>query len=273
MSNILEVNNLCKKYDSFELKNVNFSLQRGYIMGFIGPNGAGKTTTIKTILGAIKPEKGSVNCIDNSKIGVVMDNPFFPFLSKIAHIEKAFPMFYENWNQQAFDKYLKKFGIEKKKKVMELSRGMKMKLQLAVAFSHNAELLILDEPTSGLDVLARNEICEILQDFVCDEKKSILFSTHIVSDLEKTADFITFILDGGVIYSGTKDELIENYKRISGARDVSIPNIIGKRVYKNGFEGLIAKENAKNIKEDVLIEDANLEEILIFLSKGAIENE
>jgi ABC-2 type transport system ATP-binding protein len=134
-------------------------------------------------------------------------------------------------------------------------------------------LLILDEPTSGLDVLARDEICDILREFVSDETRSILFSTHITSDLEKTADYITFILDGKVIYTGTKDELTEKYFRVSGANNITLPNIIGKRSYKHGFEGLILKEYAKNIPDSVLKETPDLEEIIIFLSKGELKNE
>jgi ABC-2 type transport system ATP-binding protein len=272
MSNILEVNGICKKYEGFELKDVSFSLQNGYIMGFIGPNGAGKTTTIKAILGAVKPSKGSVNCIDNSEIGVVMDNPFYAQEWKIKDVGLAVSPFYSKWSNSAFEKYVKDFNLNSKKKVKDLSRGMKMKLQIAVALSHNAKLLILDEPTSGLDVLARDEICDILRDFVGDDSKSVLFSTHITSDLEKTADYITFILNGKIIYTGLKDALLEKYYRVSGENSFVSPDIIGKRSYRNGFEGLILRENAKKLPDSVLKENTNLEEIIIFLSKGAMKN-
>ncbi|MDR0919021.1 MAG: ABC transporter ATP-binding protein [Oscillospiraceae bacterium] len=273
MNNILEIDNICKKYDSFELKNVSFSLPRGYIMGFVGPNGAGKTTTIKAILGAVKTESGTIKTIDNNETGVVMDNPFYPQFARIKSVEEMVAPFYEDWDSISFKKYLKKFNLDKEKKIVDLSRGMKMKLQLAIAFSHNAKFLILDEPTSGLDVLARDEICDILREFVCDETRSVLFSTHITSDLEKTADYITFILNGGVIYTGTKDDFLDKYRRVSGDNRVNIPDIIGKRSYRNGFEGMILKEHIDKIPQDVLVENISLEEIIIFLSKGEINNE
>jgi ABC-2 type transport system ATP-binding protein len=165
-------------------------------MGFIGPNGAGKTTTIKLILGISRCDAGRVRLFgeegtleQNERIGVVMDSPPYVEDWTANDVERAISPFYSSWDTAHYDGYLRRFGLERKKKVKELSRGMRMKLQIAVALSHNAELLILDEPTSGLDPVARDEICDLLREFVTDENKSVLFSTHITTDLEKTADY------------------------------------------------------------------------------------
>ncbi|MDR0406100.1 MAG: ABC transporter ATP-binding protein, partial [Clostridiales bacterium] len=186
MSNILEVRGLCKRYRSFALNEVTFDLPRGYIMGFVGPNGAGKTTTIKLILNVIKPDGGSVSVPRQEEIGVVMEAPLYVDDWRVYDVEAAIAPFYRNWDAGQFAGYLKRFGLDAKKKVKELSRGMKVKLQIAAALSHDAKLLILDEPTSGLDPVARDEIRDLLRAFVADERKSVLFSTHITTDLDKT---------------------------------------------------------------------------------------
>ena len=189
MNNILEVNNIAKNYTGFSLKDVSFEVPTGYIMGFIGPNGAGKTTTIKSILNLISTDAGTVKLFGmdskadstkiNEQIGVVMDAPFFVDDWTVADVETAVAPFYAHWDRNKYTELLKSFNLDKKKKVKELSRGMKVKLMLAVALSHNAKLLILDEPTSGLDPVAREELCEMLSDFISDESRSILFSTQI----------------------------------------------------------------------------------------------
>ena len=221
--NILEVQGLHKNYPSFTLNDITFNLPSGYIMGFVGPNGAGKTTTIKLILNVIKGNSGNVklfgqvgNVVQNKQIGVVMDTPMYVEDWTLRDVEKAISPFYSNWDKSEYAGYLKRFGLDSKKKVKELSRGMKVKLQIAVAFSHDAKLLLLDEPTSGLDPAARDEICDLLREFVSDETKSVLFSTHITADLDKTADYITFILNGSIAFTGAKDELLEKYIRVVG---------------------------------------------------------
>jgi ABC-2 type transport system ATP-binding protein len=216
MNNILEVLGLCKRYGSFALDEVTFNVPQGYIMGFIGPNGAGKTTTLKLILGMIRADSGSISVPDKEKIGVVMDTPLYVDEWTLNGVESAISPFYQNWNANKFSEYLKTFGLDPKKKVKMLSRGMKVKLQIAAALSHDAKLLILDEPTSGLDPVARDEICDLLREFVTDDGRSVLFSTHITTDLEKTADYTTFILDGRIVFSGAKDTLLEKYARVTG---------------------------------------------------------
>jgi len=277
MNNILEVRELCKRYGSFALDNVTFEVPCGYIMGFVGPNGAGKTTTIKLILGLIRADSGSVDVPSKEQIGVVMDAPFYVDDWTMNGVESAISPFYQNWNAIKFSEYLKKFGLGAKKKVKELSRGMKVKLQIAAALSHDAKLLILDEPTSGLDPVARDEICDLLREFVTDDGRSVLFSTHITTDLEKTADFTTFILDGHIVFSGSKDTLLEKYARVTGGlQEISEEQkkfVIGYREHGTGFEGLIETANVAKLPHGVLSEQATLDEIIIFMNKEAKINE
>jgi ABC-2 type transport system ATP-binding protein len=272
MNNILEIKNLTKKYPTFMLDSVSFTLPRGYIMGFIGSNGAGKTTTIKSILGIIHKDGGEINAPENEKIGVVMDTPMYVDEWTAKETEKAISPFFTDWDSVKFGKYLSDFGIEPKKKIKDMSRGMKVKIQIAAALSHGAELLILDEPTSGLDPVARDEICDLLREFVGDEKHSVLFSTHITSDLEKTADFITFIGGGKIIYTGEKDGLLEKYVRVSGGLSDISPDekrlIIGYREHSTGFEGMCLAADTKKLPKNVLTEAITLDEIIIFMNGG-----
>jgi ABC-2 type transport system ATP-binding protein len=277
MNNILEVRELRKRYGSFALDDLSFEVPQGYIMGFVGSNGAGKTTTIKLILGVIRPDGGSVDVPGKEQIGVVMDTPLYVDEWTMNGVESAISPFYQNWNARKFSEYLKIFGLDAKKKVKELSRGMKVKLQIAAALSHDAKLLILDEPTSGLDPVARDEICDLLREFVTDDGRSVLFSTHITTDLEKTADHTTFILDGRIVFSGAKDALLEKYARVTGGlSDISEEQkkfIIGYREHGTGFEGLIETANVANLPRGVLSEQATLDEIIIFMNKETKINE
>jgi len=287
MSNIVEVNNLVKKYDTFSLKGVSFNVPAGLIMGFIGQNGAGKTTTIKSILNIVKPDTGTINLFGldnktnttqiNEQIGVVMDVPFFVDDWNMNDVENAISSFYANWDHQKYAELLQGFNIEKKKKVNELSRGMKVKLMISVALSHNAKLLILDEPTSGLDPVARDELCDLLSDFVSDETNSVLFSTHITSDLEKIADYITFIFDGQIVFTGPKDDFLEKYLLIKGGvNEITAEQkklTIGYREHPTGFEGMIEARHANKLPKTLLFEQPSLEEIIVFMNKGGKHNE
>ena len=253
-------------------------------MGFIGPNGAGKTTTIKLMLGIIKRDAGTVNIFgreanlaQNENIGVVMDTPMYVDEWTLANVERAISPFYKQWDKNLYADYIKRFGLDAKKKVKELSRGMKVKLQIAAALSHNAQILILDEPTSGLDPVARDEICDLLREFVTDEGKSVLFSTHITSDLEKTADHITFILNGDIVFTGEKDDLIERYARVTGGLvDLNAEQkrlVIGCREHSTGFEGMVETANVGKLPKTVLTEEISLDELIIFMNKGAMTYE
>ena len=283
MNNLIEVKSLCKSYPGFALDNVTFAVPQGYIMGFIGPNGAGKTTTIKSILGMVASSGGEVTLFGEKMstdspqlkedIGVVMDLPFYVDDWKVKDVESAISPFYSKWNHDTFESLVRKFGIDKNKKVKELSRGMKVKLMLATALSHDAKLLILDEPTSGLDPVARDELMEMLLKFVSDESKSVLFSTHITSDLEKVADFITFIIGGKIEFSGERDDLLESYKLIKGGTsELTVDqkkSIIGYREHSFGFEGMIKTENIPRMPKGVVTDKISLEEIIVFMNKEA----
>ena len=284
MNSILELSGLCKDYGSFRLKDVSFNVPRGYIMGFIGPNGAGKTTTLKTALNITRRDSGDViifgresDLSQNEHIGVVMDTPMYVDEWTVSDVEKAVSPFYRQWRKTQFAEHVLRFGLDPKKKVKDLSRGMKVKLQIASALSHNAKLLILDEPTSGLDPVARDEICDLLREFVTDETKSVLFSTHITSDLEKTADYITFIMDGSIVFTGAKDDLLEKYTRVTGGlSDIDAEQkklIIGCREHGTGFEGMVETANIGKLPKGVLTEETSLDEIIIFMNKGAAINE
>ena len=219
MENILEIKDLSKKYDGFELKNINIKLPKGTIMGFIGENGAGKTTTIKLILNIIKKNEGEIKIfgLDNIKeekrikedIGVVLDDSFLSEYLNPLDINKIMKNIYKNWDEELYFKYINEFKLPKDKISKEYSTGMKMKLKIAVALSHHPKLLILDEPTSGLDPIARNEILDIFQDFIQDEEHGIFVSSHITSDLEHIADYVTFINEGEIVFTKTRDELLE----------------------------------------------------------------
>ena len=279
-NNILEVRGLSKSYGAFALHALSFDLPDGYIMGLIGPNGAGKTTTIKLVLQALKRDSGSIklfgredSAAENERIGVVLDTPLYVEEWAIADLETALAPFYQKWDRHVFAGLLEQFRLNKKQKVGELSRGMKVKLQIAVALSHHATLLILDEPTSGLDPVAREEIRDLLREFIADENRSVLFSTHITSDLEKIADYLTFIIDGRIVFTGAKDALLEKYARATGGlADVNEEHrrlFIGYREYGTGFEGMVEVADLNKLPASVLTEEINLEEIIIFMNKGA----
>ena len=284
MNNVLEINNITKDYKKFKIDNISFNLPKGYIMGFIGANGAGKTTTIKLILNMIKRDSGEIKVfgLDNireeerikEQIGVVFDECYYLEDWTLNDVEKAVSMFYKNWNSSIYEKYLKEFNLARDKKVKDLSRGMRMKLMIAVAFSHEAKLLILYEPTSGLDPVARDEFLDILRDYIEDEEKSVIFSSHITSDIEKIADYITYINNGKIIFTGEKDEFLEKYCIIKGGKEDITESqkkeIIGLRMHSTGFEGLIELKKAVGFSSKVIIEKASLDEIMIYMNKEAM---
>lgn len=220
MNNVLDIKDLRKDYGDFCLQDISFSLPEGYIMGLIGPNGAGKTTTIKLIMNLIKKNGGIIeifgkDSIDHevevkSKIGFVYDNPNYYDHLNLRQIKNIIAPFYSTWDEAGFMNLADKFNLPLRKVIKKFSRGMVMKAAIAIALSHHADFIIMDEPTSGLDPVFRRELLELLHELLQSEKKSILFSTHITSDIEKIADFITFILDGKIIFSSRKDEVLEN---------------------------------------------------------------
>lgn len=280
MERVLEVKNISKEFDNFNLKNITFDLEKGNIMGLVGKNGSGKTTTIKLILGMLKRNSGYVNIFDKNideneiyikqQIGVVFDTNYFIDDWSFKDVEKLFEIFYTNWNHDNFLKLVNKFNLQDRK-VSELSKGMQMKLMLACALSYDAKLLILDEPTSGLDPVSRNELLEIITEYVRDKEHSVIFSTHITSDLEKVADSITFINEGNLVYTGSKNDLLQKYRVINGNLDelsLEMKNkLIGISKNLVVFEGLISIEDLDLFKE-FSSRNASIDDIVIFISKG-----
>ena len=283
MENILITENLSKKYEGFTLDEVSFQLPKGCIMGLVGENGAGKTTIIKLILNLIKKNSGSVQVfgLDNiendpkikNRIGVVLDESNFHDNLRPTDISIIMNNIYDNWDKGLFARYLDRFKLPKDKRVKDYSKGMKMKLSISVALSHDPELLILDEPTGGLDPVVRSEILDIFLDFIQNEEKAILFSTHITSDLDKIADYITFIHNGSIIFSESREELVDNYGIIKcGTNDfntIDKNDIIGYRKNRFGYEILVThKEKNKYKYKDFIMDNANLEDIMLFYIRG-----
>jgi ABC-2 type transport system ATP-binding protein len=279
MNTALEIRGLCKRYKLFGLNDVGFDVPAGHITGFIGPNGSGKTTTIKLILNTTLSDSGNVRffgqektVVQNEQIGVVMDVPFYVDDWEAQEVEKVLAPLYQHWDKAVFSDYLQQFGLDPKKKVKELSRGMAVKLQIAVALSHDAKLLILDEPTSGLDPVARDEICDLLEAFASDEGKSVMFSTHITSDLEKIADFIVFILNGSIVFSGDKHSLLAQYVRVTGsAADVDKEcgkSVVGYRERDGSFEGLVNVADIDRLPKTVRREEVGLDKLVVYMNRG-----
>lgn len=275
---ILKVENLSKSYDDFTLENVGFNLPKGSIMGLVGENGAGKTTIIKLILNLIKRESGYIKVfgLDNieneqqikEKIGVVLDESYFHDNLRAKDISLIMDNIYSNWDKSVFLYYLKKFKLPLDKIVKDFSKGMKMKLSIAVALSHDPQFLILDEPTSGLDPIVRSEILDIFMEFIQDEEKSILFSTHITSDLDKIADYITFIHNGAIIFSESKDDMINNFGIIKCGKEdfnkIDKVDIVGYRKSQFGYEVLINNKQRNRSKYNTfIIDSASLEDIML----------
>lgn len=279
--NYLEIHSVKKSFSNFILNDISFSLPKGFIMGLIGSNGAGKTTTIKLILNMLEKEQGKIEIfgrdnVENEKevkqyIGVVFDSNFFVDTWTVKETERAISVYYDEWSHKIFQEMLEKFGLTDNMKIGELSRGMQIKLMLACAFSHNAKLLILDEPTSGLDAATRNEFLEILQDYIKDGERSVLFSTHITTDLEQVADYITYLERGKLIYTGSMEELLQKYVIIKGAPNTLTndlkSNILGMRQTNIGFEGLIDAETAGKYKDKYILDIPTIDEIIIHINK------
>jgi ABC-2 type transport system ATP-binding protein len=274
----LKVDNITKEYKDFKLNNISFSLPKGCIMGLIGENGAGKTTLVKLILNLVKRDSGSIEVfgLDNIKmeqeikqeIGVVLDESYFHDNLRPKDITTIMKNIYKTWDSKKFNDYLRKFKLPKDKIVKEYSKGMKMKLSIAAALAHDPKLLILDEPTGGLDPIVRNEILDIFLDFIQDEEKSILFSTHVTSDLDKIADYITFIHEGKLIFTEPKDDIINNYAILKcNAEDfkrLDKDYIISYRKNRFNYEVLINNKQSISNDTDIVIDSVNLEDVMLF---------
>lgn len=274
---LLEVEGLTKRYPGFTLDSVSFRLETGYIMGFIGRNGAGKTTTLKSMLGLVHADAGSVRIdgteyredehLAKQKLGVAFGGVDYYPRARLSDIARVTRRFYEVWDETQYRALLQRFQLDEKKRVRELSQGMKVKFSLALALSHNAKLLLLDEPTSGLDPVSREELIELLQHIVEDGEHSILFSTHITSDLEKCADYITYIRGGRIAASTDLDSFKSEYRLVRGTRaqltEPLVQKFIGARKNAFGFTALAKAEDAAAM-EGLEIAPADLESIMIY---------
>ena len=282
MADLIVVQGLCKDYGDFCLDHVDLKLPGGTILGLIGENGAGKTTTIKAILGLIRPDGGTVKVLGREvtegsdfreDIGVVLDESAFHDPLKAPQVGKILAGTYRNWDAALFDAYLDRFQLPRNKKIKEFSKGMKMKLSIATALAHHPRLLILDEATAGLDPVVRNELLDEFLAFIQDEDHAILLSSHITSDLEKAADYVTYLHRGRAVLQGAKDELLDSYGRLVCARaDLAAvdPALLeGARVSQFGCEALVKDRQAFHRRyPELTVDPVTLEDIMVFTVRG-----
>lgn len=286
---VLDVNNLYKNMNDFKIRDISFSLEAGYIMGFIGRNGAGKTTVMKLIQNVIVKQSGTITVCgyDNRKqeikaknqIGFVADD--CPFLKHLSLMENAtlFGKYYKAFDMKLYKEYLKKFDLDERKNILTLSKGMESRFQLAFALAHRPKLLIMDEPTDGLDPIFRREFLLLLQELIETEEMSILFSTHITSDLDKVADYITMIDNGELVFSKDKESLMDQYVIMKGNRELKdrIPKEywVGMHLRNNGLEGMVKDiDNVKKyikINDNYIIQRATLQDVMYYYCKGSME--
>ena len=280
----LILENVTKHYKDFTLDNISFKVPQGSIVGLIGENGAGKSTTINTILGLIRKDSGTIsilgetdiNAVHKNNIGVVFDGNNYPDMLTPKQLGKIFENIYSSWDKKKYRELLDRFYLPMNKKINQFSKGMKMKYAISVAFSHHSKLLILDEATSGLDPIMRDEILDMFLDFIQDDENSIVVSSHITSDLEKVADYIVFIHKGKLVFSKSKDELLENYGILKcGASlfdEIDKKEMIAYR--KQDYEWQVLVENRRAIQKKypkALIIPASIDEIMLMYVKGEIK--
>ncbi|MBM6507761.1 ABC transporter ATP-binding protein [Staphylococcus pasteuri] len=281
--NAIELNKVNYSDHNFQLKNVSFEVPRGFVTGFIGANGAGKTTVIRLIMDLMQCDSGSISILGDSminnpidlknKIGFVYSETYFNEKWSIKKLESIISPFYKKWDKDLFQHYLHKFELPYKQKINQFSTGMKMKLSLAIAFSHHSEIFVLDEPTSGLDPIVRNEVLEIIQQELIDEEKTVFISTHIISDLEKIADYLVYIRDGEIILNDSLEDLINQFKIVKGFNE-DLDNeledlLIYKESRRTGYKALT--QYASIFKElfgsQIEIQNPSIEELMIYLEK------
>ncbi len=279
--NSIEAVNIGKKYQDFTLENVSFTLPQGCIMGFIGQNGAGKTTVIKRLLGLtsgqgqvilLGKENGGQDPEIKQQIGVLMDGSFFSELLRPRDINSVLKHLYRRWDSNLYRQYLEQFEIPQNKLLSQLSKGMKAKVRLAAAMSSRPRLLILDEPASGLDPVARNQLNDIFQQFIQDEKNSIFLSTHITADLEKIADYVAFLHQGRLVFSEEKDFLLEQYGLAKGEPaqlDALGDWVISRKDGRYSAQALVKdREEAARLCPGLAIDRPSLDDIMVFFAKG-----
>jgi len=285
MENVIELRNVNKIFDSFRLNDISLTVKKGFVTGFIGGNGVGKSTTIKLIMNLLQPDSGTISVFGlnykehekeiKQRIGFVFDENVFYENLTLAEMKQIIKPAYSNWDDNLFHHYVKTFELPLKKKIKQFSKGMMMKASLTMALSHHAELIIMDEPTSGLDPIFRRELLEILHQLMEDENKTIFFSTHITTDLDRIADYIAFIHNGELVFTKEIYQIEEEYAIVKGGKELldrdTEQEFIGIRKSNHGFEALTAnKSRIENIfGEMVVIEKPTLEDIMFYTKKGA----
>ena len=284
--NALEIRNLNKDLKGFSLKNIDLELPKGYILGYIGQNGAGKTTTIKLIMNQLKRDSGEIKVFGKEyeddevgykdMIGFIGDECYFPTCFTLKDVINTLKDFYTSFDETKFKEYAEKWNLPYKKKIKEFSKGMKAKLSFASVLSRETKLLLLDEPTSGLDPVVRSEVLEILQDYIADGDKSVIFSTHITSDLEKITDYLYFINKGEKVFYDTTENILESHLVVKGgAEDLNEEvkeKLIGYKATHIGFEGLIYSKDREYLDENLLFERPSMDNIVVFYINGARRN-
>ena len=283
MENNIFVKDLCKRFDKFALDHVSFQVPKGRIVGFIGENGAGKSTTINLILNELKADSGRIEVLGKDhtvtsvreEVGVVFDECNFHDVLTPRQIEKILSGVYKSWDSELFNRYLKKFDLPDKKQIGKYSKGMKMKLAIICAMAHRPRLLIMDEATTGLDPVVRDEILDLFLEFIQDEERSIFFSSHITSDIQKIADYVILIHEGKIIFEEQKDDLIYNYGIVKCGREkfdmLSPDDYIISRDAKFSMECLVRdKETVRRKYKDLVVDNATIEDIMLFYIKGGV---
>lgn len=279
---VLTVDNLVKRYEKFQLKEVSFAVEEGAIVGLVGRNGAGKTTTLKSMLGLIHSDSGEITFFGKSfseyeleikeQIGFVSGGIHFYPKKKLKVLTDVTRMFYKDWDEKMYQKYLKLFSLDEDKKADELSEGMKVKYLLAIALSHHAKFLIFDEPTSGLDPISRDELLNVFLDVVEKEKVTILYSTHIISDLEKCADRVIYIQEGRIKFEASIKDLKNKYKLVSGSEKriskCKKDQMIGLRIHDKEFKCIMPAADVPEPDSELLVAEPTLEDIIIYLERG-----
>lgn len=282
METIVKLKNVNKKFKDFSLENLSLEINKGYITGFIGSNGSGKSSTIRIMMDLVRPDSGDLEVFGlnyeehdkeiKNRIGFVYDGNIYYDGLNLSDIQKIVGPSYSNWNKATYFNYLKNFNLPMNKPIKTFSKGMQMKASLAIALSHEPELLIMDEPTAGLDPVFRRELLNILQDIMIDENRTIFFSTHITSDLEKIADYVAFIKDGRLIFNHSINDLQENFSLIKGAVELLDRDTSKEFVHINysgdTFEAMT--DNAEKIRrifgDTIIIDKISLEEIMYFFN-------
>ena len=280
--NAIELSHVNKSFGSFAIQDLNLTVPTGTICGLVGENGAGKSTTIKMLLGALRPDSGSIQVLGSNvadpkftavknDIGVVLDDAWFPEIINARQVGAIMADTYANWDAALYESYLDRFSLPRDKKFKDFSRGMRMKLSIAVALSHNPKLLVLDEATAGLDPIVRDEVVELFNEFTRNETHSILISSHILSDLEKLCDYIAFIHEGRLLFCEEKDRLLEQYAIFTGTSEQADSLLPEAVVYResNGLGGVHAMVRRDLVPDTLALEKATVEDIILNLVKGA----